>query len=296
MNYQNSKLVIICFLILIIYLIYDKKCENFTNLIKTSNKYYGYNNLTSGSSPGRVYNREKITELESILNQIIVQINKQTNNNFYLGDIENITFRQQPDNSLNYVIDFYLFERDKDYTFKTLLNFTILPNKKIQVNNITRGNAFKYDFNNYKLNEHPHLFNHKLSHSSNFKTKYTITGIPDTKLHFSITDVENIIPRPLEHDKDILPLYTENDKLFKKEENRKFMLKNCSKELGCWDTNGIRNQNPHHNTCNVFQKSQVPILDSLQPQFNSSIHKNLGDKKRDEWLFSPTRLEIDHNL
>lgn len=304
MEYQKSKLVIIVFLILIIYLLYNKKCENFTNLIHNSNKYLGYNNLTDNSSPYYGYQQEEITELERILKKIILEINIQSNSNFYLGNIENITMTQQPNNKLNYVVDVFLFEKDKDYTLRCMMNFIVNTNKQIEIISITRGNAFKYDFNNSKVEKHPHVFEKRISNVSDFKNKYTIKGINDSSLHFSLTKDLNLNlglkenPKPLEHNKDILPLSVEQDSYYKHEQNKNFIYQNVydEKKPNCWDCNGIKKENPHHSTCNIFEREQEPLLDSMQPRFNSSIHKNITDKKENEWLFSPTRMEIDHNL
>lgn len=42
-------------------------------------------------------------------------------------------------------------------------------------------------------------------------------------------------------------------------------------------------------------KSQKKRLVRSQPQYNPSVHKNISDQKENNWLFSPTRIEIDHN-
>ena len=302
MDYQNSKVVVLVFLILIIFLLYNKKCENFSNLMNTSNKNYGYNNLTDNSAPYYGYKEEELTELQIILNQIINQINTKSKSNFYLGNLENITITQQPNNKLNYIIDVFLFEKDKYYTLRTMINFTSDSNNQVEVNNITRGNAFKYNLNNSEIERHPQVFERTMSSHKNFNNVYTIKGINDSSLNFSITDGLNIgdknIPTPIEHDKDILPLSIQEDGHYKAEQNRQLILKNThlKNRPNCWDCNGINKENPHHLSCNIFEREQEHLIDSIQPKFNSSIHKNLSDKKENEWLFSPTRLEIDHNL
>ena len=309
---QNYKLVLVVLLVLVIYLLYNNQKENFENskkLIKSkfynkfnvSNNNYGYNNINDNSGSRYSVSGNKLENLKSILNEIVDKINIKTDSNFYLGNIDNITKSLDNENRYNYLIDTFLFEKDKDYTLKVIIDFVKTKNGKIQVKNITRSNAFKYDSNNSKFEDHPQVFNYKLSEPKNFKDKYNISGIMNTQLESSILkdNINKEIPTPVEFDKDILPLSVQEDIYYKSDQNRKFIINNIVNENNktrCWDKDGIRNNNPKHSSCVVFKREKEPLLDQVQPKFNSSIHKNISDPKENEWLFSPTRLEVDHNL
>ena len=123
----------------------------------------------------------------------------------------------------------------------------------------------------------------------------------NTQLESSILkdNINKEIPTPVEFDKDILPLSVKKIFIDKSDQNIKFIINNIVNENNktrCWDKDGIRNNNPKHSSCVVFKREKEPLLDQVQPKFNSSIHKNISDPKENEWLFSPTRLEVDHNL
>ena len=303
MNYENGKIVLIVLMILIMYVMCINKKESFVNLLKTSNKNYGYNNLTDNSGPYYSYSQKNISQLDGILLQLIDEINRQSNSNFYLGNIENITVNKVGMGELNYIVDVFLFEHDKDYTLRTLMNFNVNGNKQVQVNSISRGNAFKYDMNDPQMEDHPQVFNHRLSRNNNFKDIYTIKGVNNSTLEFTKADNSHIpkqkeVPTPAEFDSDILPMSIQEDSLYKSEQNRKLLLQNVVLENrpNCWNADGIRNEDPHNLSCNTFQREQEPLIDAMQPRFNSSIHKNISDDNESKWLFSPTRLEVDHNL
>ena len=127
---QNYKLVLVVLLVLVIYLLYNNQKENFENsknLIKSkfynkfnvsNNNNYGYNNINDNSGSRYSVSGNKLENLKSILNEIVDKINIKTDSNFYLGNIDNITKSLDNENRYNYLIDTFLFEKDKDYTLK----------------------------------------------------------------------------------------------------------------------------------------------------------------------------------
>ena len=96
---------------------------------------------------------------------------------------------------------------------------------------------------------------------------------------------------------EFTPLLVEKDIHYLKEKENVELKMNsdCSKNKRCWDNNGILNKDPKFFSCsplNNFKREPIP----LQPTFNSSLIKNISDKKENSWLFKPTRVEIDHNF
>ena len=276
---QSYKLLLIVLLILIIYLLYDNQKENFTDLNKLFNKSnnlqkfnldnheYGYNGINDHSGSRYSVTDNKLNELKKILDEIVEGINRKTDSNFYLGNIDNITKSLDNENRFNYLVDAFLFEKDKDYTLKVIFEFLIKKNGKVQVKNITRSNAFKYDSNNSKFEDHPQVFNYKLSEPKNFEEKYNISGIMKTDLESSVLkdNINKEIPTPAEFDKDILPLAVQEDNYYKSEQNRKFIIDNVVNEknnkMRCWNKDGIRNSNPKHSNCVVFKREKEVLLD-----------------------------------
>ena len=74
----------------------------------------------------------------------------------------------------------------------------------------------------------------------------------------------------------------------------------------CYDRFSIINDDPKKCKCFSHNNDQIiknnnnknithKKLVKTQPQFNPTVHKNISDQKENSWLFSPTRIEIDHN-
>ena len=297
---KNNNLVIIIFLVVILYLIYTKQKEGFNNYNKT--KFVNYQGLTNNSGPIYTKTTKTIDELNVILLQIIDQINQETKSNFHLVEIDNVT-NNSPSKTKerNYIVDVFVHEKYKDYTLRLMIDFTVQKNKKIQVNTITRSNTFKYDFNkidNVKDNENQNI-DRCITDEINFKEKVDIRASNNIDLPYSIYDgISTKNPMPVEFANDFLPKMVEKDVHYKKLKIQNKKNKQvCNTELRCWDCQSVANRNPQFCSCNSINKfklERTPLLNS--PKFNPSIHKNISDKKENEWLFSPTRLEIDHNL
>lgn len=299
---MSKNVILMIFIVIILFLVYENKKEHFQNNVMPLN--YNYNNLTSNSNPPWVIKQKKLTQIEDVLYKIAKMINKETKKNYFIGNIDNITINDIDDNNQHYIIDLFLFEKDEDYTLKIVIDFTI-TNKKysktpgtIMINTITRSNAMKYNYNyldiNQKIEQTPLLLLDKLD-------KPIIKGFNEIELPYSLYDGEHktltSTIKSEDYYQEFTPLLVEKDIHYLKEkENVKLKVNNdCSKNKRCWDNNGILNRDPKYFSCsslNNFKREPIP----LQPTFNSSLIKNISDKKENSWLFKPTRVEIDHNF
>ena len=297
---KDKDIVIIVILVIILYLIYLKQKEGFDTMRSTS--FFNYKDLTSNSSAPWTKTIKTVDKTTAILLELIFLINNKTNKNFQLINVDNITNNKMPNNETHYIIDFFVQEKTEDFTLRLIVDFNIDKANNVKINTITRSNAIKYDFDNKNDTMKNYDFNVCITDKSNFTEKININGFNEVILPYSIYENENGIgkdvPTKVEFQNDFLPNIVEKDIQYRnlKEINKK-NKKLVKNNLRCWDCNGIQNNNPHDFSCssiNNFKLESAPLLE--QPSFNPSIHKNLGDKKRDGWLFSPTRLEIDHNL
>lgn len=292
---SNNNLVIIIFLIIILYLIYSKQKEGFSN----RNKFINYKGLTTNSGPIYVKTTKTIDELNIVLVQIIDKINQQSKSNFHLVEIDNVTNNTVNNtNEKNYVVDVFVHEKLKDYTLRLMIDFTIQEDKKIQINTITRSNAFKYDFNKFSDDNEDYNIDKCITDESNFKKKIDIRASNNIDLPYSIyrgSTTKN--PMPVEFANDFLPNMVEKDIHYKElQENYVKNKKTCNTDLRCWDCQSVPNRNPQYCSCNSINKFKLersPLLET--PKLNPSLHKNVSDEKNNGWLFSPTRVEIDHN-
>lgn len=288
---MSKEIILVIFIIIILFLVYENKKESFTNNVHPLN--YNYKDLTSNSSPSWVINEKKLGNIELVLYKIVKMINKETKKTYYIGNIDNVTINDIDDFSQNYLIDLFLFEKNEDYTLKILVDFTLnfenCNSNNITINTITRSNAMKYDYNYLDLKE-------KLPKTTCLLDKLEnpiIKGFNDILLPYSLYEGERKTLtskiNPTDYYQDFTPLLVEKDINYIKEvENAKIEKQtNSLKDKSFWDSNGIINKNPE-----VFVREEIP----LQPKFNSSIMKNISDKKENSWLFSPTRVEIDHNF
>ena len=301
-NQGNNNLIIIVFLIVILYLIYSKQKEGFYNYNK--NKFINYQGLTTNSGPIYTKTTKTIDELNAILIQIINQINQETKSNFHLIEIDNVT-NNSPTKTKekNYIVDVFVHEKYKDYTLRLIIDFTVQENKKIQVNTITRSNAFKYDFNKINnvidnQNQNKNI-DRCITDEINFTEKVDIRASNNIVLPYSIYEGNTTKnPMPVEFANDFIPKMFEKDIHYNKLKTQNKKNKQvCNTELRCWDCQSVANRNPQFCSCNSINKfklERTPLLNT--PKFNPSIHKNISDTKNNEWLFAPTRLEIDHNL
>ena len=304
-NRNNQNLIIIIFLVVILYLIYSKQKEGFNNYNKS--KFVNYQGLTTNSGPIYVKTTKTIDELDAILFQIIHQINQKTNSNFHLVEIDNVTNNTVNNtNDKNYVVDVFVHEKYKDYTLRLIIDFTIQENKKIQINTITRSNSFKYDFNamnNNTLEDEKSKTRESIdkciTDETNFTQKVNIKASNNIDLPYSLYESDGVKnPMPVEFANDFLPTIVEQDVNYRKlkeinEKNKKV----CNNKMRCWDCQSVANRNPQFCSCssiNKFKLERTPLLNT--PKFNPSIHKNISDEKENNWLFTPTRVEIDHNF
>lgn len=301
----NKGYILIIFILVILFLLYTKQKEEFTNFTKN---YFNYQNLIDNSSSPWVYNEKHIDELSYIISLIINEINNKLNSKFIFTNIssyDNIK-KVELDNKTNYIVDIFVFEENRDFTIKLIMDFTVLHSKngnKIQINNITKSNAIKFNSdtkknNNLVLDSVP--FEQKIIDLENIKNKFNVIGINavnENILEYSPYNNNNgkEVPTPMEFQRDILPLSIQEDTKFKEKKNKQIneINKICDKKKRCWDCSGVRTSHAKKCSCNSFQRENEPL--EPIPSFNPSLHKHLSDKKNNDWLFRPTRIEIDHN-
>ena len=254
---MDQVLVLSIIIVLALLFIYTQQRERFSNRTKN---HFNYSNLISKSSPPWVQTTKTLDETQYILLEIINLINKETNKDFYIGNIDNITKNRLEDKSINYIIDLFLFEKVENVTIRVIVDFTIDKDNNVIVNTITKSNASKYHYDMDTLNDYN--FEQCITDKSIQKEKIHIKGFNEVSLPYSLYEggLSKKVPTIPEFNKDILPVMLQKD--------------------------------VHYNKLN---KKNNKTLIKQQPQFNPTVHKNVSDKKENNWLFLPTRVEIDHN-
>ena len=274
-------------IVLILFLIYTKQREQFSNRTK---QHFNYSNLLSKSSPQWVQTNKTLDEIQYILSEIISLINRETNKEFYVGNIDNITKDKLEDKTIHYLIDLFLFEKTDNFTLRVIIDFTIDKDNSVVVNTITKSNANKYDYDTSSSN--PYNFENCITDKSNQTEKLHIKGFNEVSLPHALYDgsLSKKVPTIPEFNKDILPAMLQKDvhynKIKKKKANN-YSLRKHNK----YDSYSLLIEEDENNDEQMNDNKNNSLIKS-QPQFNSSVHKNMSDKKKNSWLFSPTRTDI----
>lgn len=302
---NNNQISIICItitltIIWLIWLICKNKETFKNNIILPLN--YDYNKIKSNNIGHAVINKTKMKKLELILYKIITMINSETDSEYIVGNIDNISINKLDNKSKQYIVDLFLFDKKDNYTLKILIDFTITKQNELSddiiINTITRSNAMKYNYNYLDLNNKPHQDINKLLSK---EEQIYIKGFNNISLPYSLykgtkRDLNKKI-NPNDYYNDFLPLLVEQDinHLIQFENNQQQNKNNKNNKNNiCWNCNsgGKQSLTCKCKSLNKFERETIP----LQPKFNSSIMKNISDKKENSWLFEPTRVEIDHNF
>ncbi len=301
-NKNNTPILFVLLLVLVVFLIYSKQREQFSNRTKN---HFNYSNLLSKSSPPWVQTNKTLDEIQYVLLEIIRLINKDTNKEFYIGNIDNITKDKLENKTIRYLIDLFLFEKTENFTIRVIIDFIIDSDNNVVVNTITKSNANKYKYNTLLSN--PYDFESCITDNRNQTEKIHIKGFNEISLPHALYDgtLSKTVPTIPEFNRDILPVMLQKDVNYNKLREKQLNDKNVNSHK-CYDRFGIINDDPkkckcfshnktpnrkNNNNKNITQKKLV----RSQPQFNPSLHKNISDHKENGWLFSPTRIEIDHN-
>jgi hypothetical protein len=280
--------VLALLIVLVLFLIYNKQKEQFSN---RKQQYFNYSNLLSKSSPKWVQTNKTLDEIEYILLEIITLINKETNKNFFVGNIDNITKDKLEDGAIHYLIDLFLFEKTDNITIRLIIDFTIDKENNVVVNTITKSNANKYDYD--AISSKPYHFEDCITDKRNQTKQIHIKGFNEISLPHALYDgnVSKTVPTIPEFNKDILPAILEKDINYNNLKEKKLKRNNLKKKYDRYSIL-IDEKNKNYDYFPHYEENE---LLKLQPKFNSSIHKNSSDKTGNSWLFSPTRVEINHN-
>jgi hypothetical protein len=265
-NNLNKNHLLIIFMLFILCILYLKKQETFQNFNRNA---FNYNGLVNYNFEPYIYKEKTISELHIITENILEEINKKTNSNLKLGkslsNYDNINIEKLGKNTNRYLIDVFVSDIKDDYTLRLLMDFDFnKKTKEINVNKITKSNASRLNLNNDEIKS----------------TDFVVNGYNEDKIDFSKFK-NQIIPyrQPDMYKKDIMPL------LF---QEKKCNIK-CNNNVKCWNCDGIRNQNPKQCNCDNTLHT-APLL--TEPTFYKSLHNKSNDN---EWLFSPTRVNLAHN-
>ena len=287
-NKNNIPIVFALLIVLVLFLIYTKQREQFSN---RTIKHFNYSNLLSKSSPPWVQTTKTLDEIQYVLLEIINLINKETNKEFYVGNIDNVTKDKLEDDTTHYLIDLFLFEKTEHFTIRVIIDFTIYKDNNVVINTITKSNANKYNYNATSSN--PYNFESCITDKNNQTETIHIKGFNEISLPHALYDgtLSKTVPTIPEFNKDILPVMLQKDIHYNKL-NKSQARKHNFRKYNKYDRLSllIEDKGKSKNS-----KSQKKKLVRTQPQFNPSLHKNISDHKENGWLFSPTRIEIDHN-
>ena len=286
---MEIKSLIPVLIVLILFLIYNKQREQFSNRTK---QHFNYSNLLTKSSPQWVQTKKTLDEIQYVLLEIISLINKETKKEFYIGNIDNITKNKIENDNTHYIVDIFLFEKTEHFTLRIIINFTIDKNNNITINTITKSNANKY----YDDAKSSGQFNFEscITDKSNQGKYIYIKGFNEISLPHALYEGElsKTVPTLPEFNKDILPVMLQKDVHY-----NDFKKKNSNRGLS--NKSSINKHNKYDKFSLLIEeddkKEQTNTkLLKLQPQFNPSIHKNLSDKKENNWLFKPTTTNISN--
>ena len=312
-NSSSDNFVLILILVVaILYVFYFKKQEGFNN--KKKMLHNNYKDFMSHSSPPWVQKEETMDEVQYILLKVVELINGDTNKEFYIGNIDTVSKNEIENKTINYLVDLFLYEKTDNFTIKIIINFTVDKNNDVVINTITKSNANYYNFDLPKNTKTKTQNNiciidkidkiDKIDNIDNIDKidkidKINIKGFENIVLPHSLYDGNIIkeVTTPLEFKKDFIPLMIQEDLNYKKlkihSDQKKKM---CNNKQQCWDCDGVLNRDPQFCSCdsiNNFKREGTPIIE--QPSFTSTIHKLVSEHKENDWLFKPTRVEIDHN-
>ena len=278
-------------IVLILFLIYSKQKEQFSNRTK---QHFNYNNLLSKSSPQWVQTNKTLDEIQYVLLEIITLINKETKKEFYIGNIDNVSKNKIENDNTHYIVDVFLFEKTEHFTLRVIIDFTIDKKNNVTINTITKSNANKYYYDTES--SQPYNFESCITDKSNQTEKIYIKGFNEISLPHALYEGElsRKVPTIPEFNKDILPVMLQKDVHYSefKKNNKNRGLSNAT-SIGKhkkYDRFSLLIEDDDDKNENTSEK-QSKLL-KLQPQFNPSIHKNQSDKKENNWLFKPTRTDI----
>jgi hypothetical protein len=276
---MDKKSILALVIVLVLFILYSKQTEQFRN---RTNQHFNYSNLLSKSSPPWVQTNRTLDEIQYVLLEIITLINKSTNKEFYVGNIDNITKDKLEDEATHYLIDMFLFEKTENFTIKVIIDFTLDKDNTVVVNTITKSNANKYDYESTVSN--PYNFESCITDKSNQTEQIHIKGFNEISLPHALYDgaLNKTVPTIPEFNRDILPVMLQKDIYYNKLKAKQLKDKNA-KSHKCRDCLSI---NDKSKKCKC--KCKCKTLVKLQPQFNSSVHKNVSEQKENDWLFSPT--------
>lgn len=290
-------------IVLALFIIYTKQKEQFSNRTK---QHFNYTNILSKSSPPWVQTNKTLDEIQYVLLDIINLINNETNKEFYVGNIDNITKDKLENKTTHYLIDLFLFEKTENFTIRVIIDFTIDKENNVVVNTITKSNANKYNYDIESSN--PYTFEKCITDKRIQFEKNNIKGFNEISLPHALYDgtLSKTVPTIPEFNKDILPFMLQQDLNYNKIREKELNKKNINSHK-CYNRFGIINNDPkkckcfthlHKNTTKKNDSNKYTRQNKLvksQPQYNPSLHKIISDKTENNWLFSPTRVEIDHN-
>lgn len=264
-NNLNKNHLLIIFMLFILCILYLKKQETFQNFNRNA---FNYNGLVNYNFEPYIYKEKTISELHIIVENILEEINKKTNSNLKLGkslsNYDNINIEKIDRNTKRYLIDVFVNDVKDDYTLRLLMDFNFnKKTKEINVNKITKSNASRLNLNNNEIKNNDFIVN----------------GYNEDKIDFSAFENKIITYRqPQMYKEDIMPL------LF---QEKKCKIK-CN-DIKNWDSNGIQDKNINKSILNTKVHS-VPLLTGQH------FYKSLYNKSNEnEWLFSPTRVNLAHN-
>ena len=303
MNKNNNKnknkvpIIFALLIVLVLFIIYTKQREQFSNRTK---KHFNYSNLLSKSSPPWVQTTKTLDEIQYVLLEIITLINKETNKEFYVGNIDNITKDKLEDANTHYLIDLFLFEKKENFTIRVIIDFTIDKNNNVIINTITKSNANKYNYSTTSSN--PYNFESCITDKNNQLDKIHIKGFNEISLPHALYDgsLSKTVPTIPEFNIDILPVMLQKDVNYNKLKKKQLNDKTVNSHK-CYDRFGILNDDPkkckcfpHNKTQNIKNNKKKLLI--TQPLFNPTLHKNISDKNENSWLFAPTRTDITNIL
>ena len=289
---ENSKIILIILILLTIVIL--KKFNYFT-LDKFSDEVhyltdlYELKNMKKNTCLTSDYTIEKIPKetlklvkekyLRFIVDAKIDEINIKTKLDFRFSEYEHVIKQKFNSGTTRYIIDFFMVEINQYYNRRMIVDITI-ENEEIKLNRL--------DISNGKIEgdskEHPSQpFNNKIIDDENLKYSNKISGINDSKLEFSKTNIKNFIypdrnfTKWIKHNEDVI----------------RNNIWPCRLESNWWDTNGVMNTQLQTKGCKGVNNTYS--YPNNTPKFLPNF-KNKDINSDKNWLFEEHKVDGQYTI
>jgi len=328
---MDTKLII--FIILIILILYvlqsdspnltiDNYIKNETNIgfVKPEHRLLKiFNSISSGSKiklEGTcnkfIYNKNTIDKsveerLTSVIKELINTINKISQNDYYIKQIENVYGLISCNGNQRYFIDFFIYDIKNYYTIRLISDIVIINNDLyINYMNIQTGsnptilNKYDIKFNDTGILFDGHMFKENIDKlfDSFYRQNFNVIGVQNTNLEYSNEDINDVVSMnslrnmyfPSSVSKDTISELKAKDlsgyiEMYLPENQNIIQSPQfCNKYKLDWDTYGIPNEN-NTSDKDCFVNNNATTTTYNKPTNSPGyFNNNRTDVTHNDWL------------